>query len=360
MFQGRAIDIAKYTEEDLANGIPDKDFLSKEINEDLQLYNPLDLKSEDLINQAKELEGIGITCNKRINRSDGASISLAKYNFILANTHGFNQGYKTTRYNKSLSLIGNIKQDMQTDYWFSSSRSFDGLDSNIDIANKAIDRTIRRLNRGSIKGGDYPVIFESSISGSIIGNFLSSISGNNLFRQLSFLNNSINTQIFPDWFNISEDPFILKGLASCYFDGEGVAVAAKKIVDAGVVKEYLLSSYTARKMNMQPNGHAGGTHNIQVSHNTTNSTEELARKMVKGLIIIETIGHGLNMVNGDYSVGASGIWVENGELQYFVDNITIAGNLKTIFKNIIYVNNDYTNSSLLCGSMLVDGISVST
>lgn len=355
----QAIDIAKYTQEDNANGIAEKEYICTAITQDLQLYNPQTIDSQYLINKAKNIEQLGLKIDDRITSSDGASINLAKYNFIIANTNGLNLGYKTTMYSDSLSLIGDTGKSMQTDYWYSSARDFNELLNDSALAQTAGRRVLRRLNKGQIKSGVFSVIFESPIAKSIIGNFLGAISGNSLFRRLSFLNDSLNTDVFPSWLSIEEDPFIRKGLASCYFDNEGVRVTRKKIVENGTVVSYILSCYTARKLGMQPTGNAGGSHNVLVSHNTTDSLEQLIKKMGTGLVVIETIGHGLNMVTGDYSVGASGLWVKNGAVQFFVDNVTISGNMKEIFKNIAYISNDYEQSSMRCGSMLVEGINVS-
>jgi PmbA protein len=355
----QALDTAKYTQADLHNGIADKEDLCTGFTDNLQLYNPTSIDNLQIIQQALDLENIGLNTDKHVNASDGAAISLGKYNFIIANTNGLNLGYMTTRYSKSLSLIGQAKNGMQTDYWYSSTRDYDDLQNNLDLAKYAVSRVKRRLNKGKIKSGNYSVIFEANIAKSLIGNFLGAISGGSLYRKLSFLNNSLNTQVFPDWLNITEDPFIIKGSASSYFDNEGVNVYKRDLVKSGIVNGYLLSSYSARKLGMKTTGNSGGNHNIQVNSNITGDITSLAAKMDCGMVIIETIGHGLNMVTGDYSVGASGLWVEKGEIKFFVEGLTIAGNLKTIFKNIRYISNDYLKSSIQCGSMLVDSINVS-
>ncbi len=357
-FINKALDIAKYTQPDLANGLPEIELLCKSFTENLNLYNPIKLDNKYLIEKASAIEAFALTQDARLS-SDGVSIGVSKYNFILANTHGLNLGYKTTRFDESICLIGKTAHGMQTDSWYTSNRNFNNLLSDEQLANMAVSRVIRRLKSGKIKSGNYPVIFENSIAKSLIGNFLGAISGNNLYRNLSFLNNSIDTKIFPDWLKITDDPSINNGLASCYFDNEGVDVHKRNLVEDGIVQGYLLSSYSARKLKMLSTGNAGGNHNIIVKHNFSGDTLSLATEMHNGLIIIETIGHGVNMVNGDYSVGASGLWVENGEIQFFVENITISGNLKNIYKNIRYINNDIYNGSVLCGAILVNNINVS-
>ena len=357
----RALDIAKHTKPDTFNGIPEAEFLCKSISGELELFNPKELSHHDLINNAKEIEHFGTSLNPTIQTSDGASIGYSLYNFVLANTNGFNHGYKMTRYNKSLSLIGDTPNGMQTDSWYDSSLDYNNLMNNQSLAKKAIERTIRRLNKGTISSGTYSVIFESGIAKSFIGNFLNAISGNNLFRHLTFLDNSLGTQVFPEWVNIFEDPFIKKASRSCYFDNEGVMVRSRELVTSGHVNGYLLNCYSARKLGLKTTGNAGGSHNISITTNFSGDIHEFAKKLGTGLIVIETIGHGLNMVTGDFSVGASGLWVENGEIQYFVDNLTMSGNLKEIYKNIRYISNDYSpNSSVLCGSMLVDKVNISS
>jgi PmbA protein len=355
----QALDIAKYTQADPISGIANKEDLCNSFTDNLQLYNPTAIDNAQIIQHALELEKIGLTMDKQVNASDGAAISLGKYNFVIASTNGLNLGYTTTRYSKSLSLIGQTKKGMQTDYWYSNARAYEDLDSNLDLAAHAISRVKRRLKNGKIKSGSYSVIFESTIAKSLISTFLGAISGGSLYRNLSFLNNSLNTQVFPKWLTIIEDPFVIKGSSSCYFDNEGVRVSQRDLVGNGIVNGYLLSCYSARKLGMKTTGNAGGNHNIQVSSNTVGDINTLAAEMKHGLVIIETIGHGVNTVTGDYSVGASGLWVENGEIKFFVDGLTIAGNLKNIFKNIRYISNDYTKGSIQCGSMLVDGIDIS-
>ena len=356
-----AIDIAKYTQADAANGIADKEHLCQQIHTDLGLYNPCIINNQDLINKAINIEEIALKYDSQITNSDGASISLSNYNFLMANSNGFCNGYQTTRYGASVSILGGKNNDeMQTDYWHTSSRDFSTLLSNEKLAQKAAQRLLRRLNKGTIQSGKYSVIFESPIAKSLIASYLNAVSGGSLYRKLSFLTNSLDTQVFPEWFNMYEDPFKQNGLSSCYFDNEGINVTPRNLVTNGVVNGYLLSSYTARKLKMQPTGHAGGSHNIAVSSNFDGDLSALAKQMGTGLIIIETIGNGVNLVTGDYSVGASGLWVDSGNIQHFVDNITIAGNLREMFKQIKLIGSDSEISSLSCGSMLIDGVTIST
>lgn len=356
----KALDLAKHTQADPHNGIAEKHLICQAFNENLSLYNPISISNQELINKARNIETLGISQNPKVSTSDGTSLNLGKYNFILANTNGLNQGYQTTRYSSSISLIAQNKDGMQTDYWYDSTRDFNDLISDQELAETAVKRILRRLTKGQIKSGKYSVIFEPSIAKSMVGNFLGAINGGNIYRRLSFLNDSLGKQVFPEWVNVSENPFVVKGSSSCYFDNEGVQVQARDIVSNGKINNYILNCYSARKLGMQSTGNAGGCHNLSVSSNFSGDITVLAKTLNKGLIIIETIGHGLNMVTGDYSVGASGLWVENGEIQFFVDNLSISGNLKQIYQRIQYISDDWNpHSSMACGSILVDGINVS-
>ena len=348
----QALDIATYTEEDPANGILEAELIAPKYAIDLELYNPYSIDNLTLINQAKELEQLALN-NTQIKSSDGASISLTKYNFLTANSNGLNHGYQTTRYSKYVSLIGANTDGMQTDYWYSSTRNFNDLLDNQTLSDVATQKVLRRLNKGSYSSAKPAIIFESSIAKSIIGSLMGALSGGNLYRRLSFLNDSLNQTIMPEWITIEEDPFVKKGLASCYFDNEGSKVTKREIIKNGMVTGYLLSSYSARKMSMTSTGNAGGNHNIFVKNNFSGNLDALAKQMNNGVIIIETIGHGLNMVTGDYSVGASGLVVISGAISHFVDNLTISGNMREIYKNIVAISDDYEFSSVMCGSMLI-------
>lgn len=355
----KAMDICKYTKADPFSGLAEKEFLAVKDTRELSLYNPRDITSQEIVDYTLNLEAqlnkqnISDTIN-----SDGASFSYANYNFVVANSNGFNLGYQTTRYAASISLISAIDGNMQQDYWYSSARAFEDILPQDVLVTTALKRLTRRLNSASITPGAHRVIFEASIASSLIGNFIAAISGNNLYRRLSFLNDSLNKLVFPEWLNIIEDPFIVKALASCYFDHEGVRVCKRNLVEDGKVMGYLLNSYTSRKLNMPTTGNSGGHHNILVSHNIQGELEDLCKILTNGLVIIETIGHGVNMVTGDYSVGASALVVENGVVQGFVNGLTISGNLAEIYKNIEYISNDKVQGSISCGSMLVKEINV--
>lgn len=351
----QALDIATFTQEDECNGILEKEFLAiNQTKQDLQLFDNVSISNQELIRDVLELEQLA-TKSPQIKTSDGASISLTAYNFTMANSNGFCDGYQTSRFSKYVSLIGENSNGMQTDYDYDSRRVFHDMRNNLDIAKHTQDKVIRRLHRSDYKLPNKPtVIFESSIAKSIIGSLLGAISGNSLYRKLSFLNDSLNTQVLPSWVNVTENPFIARGLSSCYFDNEGCIVKPRNIIDNGIIKDYLLTGYTARKLNMKPTGNSGGSHNLSITSNFSGDITKLAAQITDGIVIIETIGHGLNSVTGDYSVGASGLIIKNGIIDGFVDNLTIAGNMRDIFKAIQYISDDYNFGSVNCGSMLID------
>lgn len=379
-FVKRAVGMIKFAEVDEANGLPDLDTLCLSLNLDhiakgheLSLYHENNLDNYSIIDRVKNLEYQGLdlphqrlpssVLNQYDFKSNGAGFSYSKSNFILASTDGMMLGYPSSYSSIWLSMIGKHKHDadhecdvMHADYWSSSARSVSDLLTNDILAHNTIMRLARRLNKNKIVAGKHKIIFEHNIAKTIINGFLSAISGGVLYRKLTFLSDSINTQIFANHINIIEDPFVPKGHASSYFDDEGVAVKMRALVTNGVLNGYLLSSYTARKMQLKTTGNAGGAHNIVVQPNFYGNLDQLAKEMHTGLIIIEIIGNGLNMVTGDISVGASGLWVEQGEICYFVDNITISSNLKTIFSNILLVADDIQNqwASIRCGSIMVD------
>ena len=358
-FIQHALDIAKNTQADQYNGIAEAHLLCKNMERQLELFHPISLSNQQLIETTKDLESRSLNIHERINTSDGAAVSYTHSNFLLATTNNFVSGYSASRYAKSINLIGKSGQELHLDSWSDASRNFNNLLANQDIAYIAVKRILRRLNKGTISTGTYPVIFETSIAQGLIAKFLAAINGNNLYRKLSFLNDSLNQKIFPEWITIVDDPFIKQGNASEYFDGEGVSVMQRDLVKNGKINSYLLNCYCARKMHMESTGHASGYHNVHITTNFDGGIEQLATTMGRGLIIIETIGSGLNMVSGDYSVGASGLWVENGSIQFFVNNITIAGNLRQIYNDILHISNDYSNHDAIhCGSILVKQINV--
>ncbi len=356
----KSLAITNSMQEDVAHALPELTdlYLSKEpIIDNLQLHNSVSLANTELIEYAKQIEGAALDKNLK---SDGVSVNLSEGVFLIANTRGLSGSYYTSRYSSSISLIAQHQESnsMQTDYWYSANRNFKNLITTTELALTAKNRVLRRMNKGEITSGTYPVIFEHTIARQIISSFLNAISGKSVYRKLSFLHDKLNTNIFPSNISIIDDPFVVTGLGSCYFDSEGVSVKPNNLITDGMLNSYLLSSYTARKLNMQTTGNCGGAHNVIVKNTQTGGMHALLKQLNNGVVIIETIGHGINNVTGDFSLGASGLLVTNGEITGFIDNFTIAGNLLELYKNIIAVSDDYHNSSILCGSMLVDKINI--
>lgn len=351
-----ALNIAKFTAEDDCSGLADPELMANDYPQ-LEMDHPWDMDAERGLEKAIACEAVARD-HKDIVNSEGASISSIRSHIAYANSHGFLGDYHSTRHSLSCSVVAADEQGMQRDYWYSLNRQGDLLDSPQLVGERARERTLRRLASRSLKTCQVPVLLEPNIARSIVGHFLSAIRGAAIYRNASFLTDSIDKKIFPEWLNIKEDPHVIAGLASTPFDNEGVKTYARNLVESGSLMGYLLSSYSARKLDMQTTGNAGGTHNITIN-NTGQDFPTLLKELNTGLLVTELIGHGVNTVTGDYSRGASGFWVENGEIQYPVQEITIAGQLEDMFKNIIAVGNDVdTNGSVHCGSILMDNMMV--
>ncbi|MFM9834489.1 MAG: metalloprotease PmbA [Methylophilaceae bacterium] len=352
-----ACEIAKFTAKDPFCGLADENLMAKEVP-DLELYYPWNLSVEEAIVIAKRCEAAAFDVDKiRINNSEGASVSSNEGVFAYANSHGFVGGYPSSRHSISCSVIAEDDEAMQRDYWYSSARDPFDLDSAEHIGKRAGERSVRRLGAKPIKTGQYPVMFDASLAGSFISSFVSAISGGNLYRKSSFLLESLGKQIGASILNIEELPHIKKGIASSAFDDEGVATKSRKLVENGVLQGYMLGSYSARKLGMQSTGNAGGSHNLVVQ--ATHKGAELLQQMGTGLLVTEVLGHGLNMVTGDYSRGAAGFWVENGVIAHPVEEITIASNMKDMLNHIIAVGDDaILPSSKQVGSILIERMTV--
>ena len=354
----QACAIARFTEADDASGLADKELLATDIM-DFDLWHPNELLPEQGIALALECEAAGLQ-QKNISNSDGASYSSGRSTAVYANSQGFMGAERSTNYSISCSLIAGKDNAMQRDYWYSVALMLDGLDAAQDVGAKAAERTLARLNPRSIKTGQYPVLFVPELARGLIGSFLGAISGGSLYRNASFLQDSIGRKIFPEWLNIVEDPHIVQGLRSAYFDAEGVATSKKALVLGGSIERYILGSYSARKLGLQTTGNAGGIHNLYISANSTD-LQAMIKQMGTGLLVTELMGQGVNTLTGDYSRGAAGFWVEHGEVQYAVDELTIAGNLAQMLPAIEAIGNDVDKrshisiGSLLIGKMTVAG-----
>ncbi len=353
-----ACNIARYTAQDEFCGLADPTLMAKDIP-DLDLYHPWQINVEQALEIAKECEAAARGVDSRITNSEGASVSTYEGMFAYANSHGFAGGYPSSRHGISCSVIAEDgDNNMQRDYWYTSTRSADDLDSAQFVGRLAGERAVRRLGCRRVKTAQVPVMFEAALAPGLISSLVSAISGGNLYRKSSFLLDSLGKQVMSPIVTITEQPHLPRGLASAPFDNEGVATQPRTLVQDGVLQGYMLSSYSARKLGMTSTGNAGGNHNLIVSHGDLDFNG-LLKTMNTGLLVTELLGHGLNMVSGDYSRGAAGFWVENGVIAYPVEEITIAGNMATMFKQIIAIGNDVlVQGSKQVGSILIERMTV--
>ena len=353
-----AISIAGHTAADDCAGLADADLLAREFP-DLDLYFPWELPVEQAIQLAQACEAAAFGVDKRISNTEGASISLSESQFVHANSLGFMGGYPSSRHSISCAVIASQDEAMQRDYWYSTVRDATDLEQADSVGKKAGMRSVARLGAKKIATCEVPVLFEAPIASSLIGHFVSAVSGGSLYRKSSFLLDSIGTQVFAPDIQIRELPHRIKGLASGAFDDEGVATRERKLIENGVVQGYFLSSYSARKLGLRTTGNAGGNHNLILDNGAALEFSALLKKMGKGLLVTELLGHGVNAVTGDYSRGAAGYWVEGGEICYAVEEITIAGNLKDMLLGISAVGSDVIiRGSKQCGSLLIDRMTV--
>ena len=352
-----ACNIAKYTAQDEFCGLADAGLMATDI-QDLDLHHPWDISVDEAIEIAKSCEAAALAVDTRITNSEGASVSTGTGFFAYSNSHGFTGGYSSSRHGISCSVIAESDADMQRDYWYSTARAAEDLQSATDIGTIAGERTVRRLNAKKIKTCQVPVLFEAPLASGLISTLISAISGGNLYRKSSFLLDSLGKQVASPLLNIYEDPFIKKGLASSPFDNEGVATKARQLVKDGVLQGYILASYSARKLGMTTTGNAGGNHNLIIQPGA-NDFAGLLKQMGTGLVVTELLGHGMNMVTGDYSRGAAGFWVENGVIVHPVEEITIASNMVEMLKNIVGIGNDVlVQGSKQVGSILIERMTV--
>jgi len=353
-----ACNIAKYTAKDEFCGLADANLMAKEIL-DLDLYHPWNISVDEAIEIAKQCEAAAFAVDEKcISNSEGAGVSNSESVFAYANSYGFVGGYPSSRHSISCSVIAEGDNVMQRDYWYSSARDMHDMESAEYIGKLAGERAIRRLGAKSIQTGKYPVLFEAPLASGIISSLVGAVSGGSLYRKSSFLLDSLGKNIASPLLNIEELPHLKKGVASSPFDSEGVATKSRKLVENGVLQGYVLSSYSARKLGMQTTGNAGGSHNLIVQH-THHSFADLLKLMGTGLFVTEVLGQGLNMVTGDYSRGAAGFWVENGVITHPVEEITIAGNMKDMLRQIIAIGSDVNKqSSKQTGSILIEQMTV--
>ena len=354
-----ALAIAKYTSPDDCTGLADKELMAFEAP-DLALYHSANVDVEQATKLALEAEKSALEYDAKIVNSNGASFNSHTGVRVYGNTHGMLQSYLSSRYSLSCSVIGGELDQLENDYEYTVSREFDALSSADWVGQNCAKKVIARLNPQKLTTREVPVIFLNDVATGLISHLTGAISGGSLYRKSSFLLDHLGKQVLPDWFQISERPHLLKRLASTPFDSEGVRTQDLEIIQDGVLQTYLLTSYSGRKMGMQSTGHAGGIHNWLVKPNLTGGLTALLRQMSTGLLVTDVMGQGVNIVTGDYSRGAAGFWVENGEIQYPVAEITIAGQLQDMLKNIVAVADDVEHrSNIQTGSILLNKMKIS-
>lgn len=353
----KALTIARYTAEDDCAGLADPDLLARDIP-DLALFHPWGVGVDRAIEIARACEAAAFAVDPRIDNSEGASVSANDSHFVYANTLGFMAGFPSSRHHISCAVIAGKEEAMQRDDWYTSSRDPETLDTPESVGKTAGRRALARLGARKIGTVQVPVVFEAPLATGLIGHFVSAASGGNLYRKASFLLDAQGKQIFAPQVTIGERPRIPKGLASSAFDDEGVATQTRDVVAGGVLQGYFLGTYSARKLGMRSTGNAGGNHNL-ILEPGANDLERLLRDMGRGLLVTELLGMGVNTVTGDYSRGAAGFWIEDGAIAYPVQEVTIASNLKDMFKNIAAVGNDVVvRGSRASGSVLIAQMTV--
>ncbi|GAA5177652.1 metalloprotease PmbA [Niveibacterium umoris] len=352
-----AVSIARFTASDPAAGLPDADQLAREPRE-LGLFHPWATDVDTSIDMARRCEEAGFAVSDQVSNSEGASVSTQQSQFVSANSLGFCEGFATTRHGFGCSMIAGEGDGMQRDDWFVTKRDAATLPAPEAVGAYAARRALSRLNARKLSTCEVPVLFEAPLAASLIGHFVTAASGGSLYRRSSFLLDALGEKVFSDVVTLLEDPFIPGGMASGWFDDEGVATARREVVSRGTLNGWFLGSYSARKLGLKSTGNAGGCHNLILQPGKLD-LNGLLKKMGRGLFVTELLGHGVNNVTGDYSRGAAGYWVENGEIAYPVHEITIAGNLREMYADIVACGNDMlTRGSKHCGSVLIGNMTV--
>ncbi len=357
-----AYDIARFTAEDEFAGLPDEADLALDAAQrpELDLFHPWAIDAAQAAEIALRCEAAALGVDKRITNSEGAAVSAQQSHFWMGNTRGFRGGYASSRHSISVAPIAGRGNDMQRDAWYSSMRDAADLASAEAVGRYASERALSRLKARKVATAEVPVLFESTVAIGLLGALVQATSGGALYRRTSFLLDSLGQPVVASHIDIAEDPHVKKGKGSSPFDDEGVVTRARSVVQGGVLQGYFLSSYSARKLGMQTTGHAGGSHNLRMSSRATAPGDDLAtmiRRLGRGLLVTELMGQGVNYVTGDYSRGASGYWVENGEIAFPVHEVTIAGNLKDMLQNIVGIGSDeYSMGTKTVGSVLVTGM----
>jgi PmbA protein len=354
----KACSIARFTAEDASSGLAEAALMER-APPDLDLSHPWNVTADRAIEIAKSCESAALRFDARINNSEGASVGTHQGLHVYGNTHGFVGGYPTTSHTLSCVVLAGTGEDMQRDYWYSSSRDWHELQDPEAVGRESARRTIARLEPRKISTRRAPVLFVPELARGLIGHFVAAIRGSSQYRQASFLLNSAGQPVFPTNFSIAERPHLPKAMASAPFDDEGVATRDRELVAEGILTGYILSSYSARKLGLQTTGNAGGSHNLIVAPTLTGGASAMLSRLGTGLLLTELMGQGINTVTGDYSRGAAGFWVENGEIQYPVAEVTIAGNLRSMFLGIGAVGDDIdTRGGVRVGSILLQEMTI--
>ncbi|MBT0724164.1 metalloprotease PmbA [Rosenbergiella sp. S61] len=352
-----ATDIARYTSEDPFSAVAEASLLAWDAP-DLDLYHPLAITPDQAIDYAAAAEQAALECDTRIVNSEGGSFSSHAGIRVFGNSHGFLKSYCSTRHSMFSSVIAEQKGQMERDYAYTSGRDFADLKSAEWVGQECARRTLARLSPQKLSTRKAPVLFAPEIASGLIGHLVGAISGSSVYRKSTFLLDSLGKQIFPEWLSITEQPHLLKGTASSPFDSEGVRTQQRTIIDQGVLQTWLMTSYSARKLGLHSTGHAGGIHNWRLA-GQGQSFEQLLKRMGTGLLVTELMGQGVSAMTGDYSRGAAGFWVENGEIQYPVSEITIASNLQDMWRTMVTVGDDIDErGNIQCGSILLEQMSI--
>ncbi len=352
-----ALAIAKHASEDDCAGLADAALMARELP-DLDLYHPWGIAPEQAVELALACEAAAFATDKRISNADGTSLSTHQGCRVYGNSHGFVGGYASTRHSLSCVMIAEGEGQMQRDYWYDVNRQGELLADPLSIGRKAAERSVARLGARPVPTCEVPVLFAAELATGLFGHFLAAISGGNLYRHSSFLEGALGQRLFPEWLNLDERPHIPRAMGSATFDGDGLATYAKPFVAGGELVSYVLGTYSGRKLGLPSTANSGGVHNLFVSHGDEDQ-QALIKRMGRGLLVTELMGQGLNLVTGDYSRGAAGFWVENGEIQFPVQEVTIAGNLRDMFRQVVAVGCDLERRGNICtGSVLIEKMTV--
>ncbi|WP_161864936.1 MULTISPECIES: metalloprotease PmbA [Pseudomonas] len=352
-----ALAIAKHASEDECAGLADAALMARELPE-LDLYHPWSITPEQAVEQALACEAAAFAADTRIKNADGTSLNTHQGCRVYGNSHGFVGGYASTRHSLSCVMIAEGEGQMQRDYWYDVNRQGELLADAAGIGQRAAERAVSRLGARPVPTCEVPVLFAAELAGGLFSHLLAAISGGNLYRHSSFLEGALGQRLFPEWLSLDERPHLPRALGSATFDGDGLATYAKPFVEKGELVSYVLGTYSGRKLGLPSTANSGGVHNLFVTHGDEDQ-QALIRRMGRGLLVTELMGQGLNLVTGDYSRGAAGFWVENGEIQFPVQEVTIAGNLRDMFRQIVAVGRDLERRGNICtGSVLIEKMTV--